>query len=96
MCSSDLASSRGMAGRASGMGGILRLRCGFRSGHDPVVDVALHVGQAEIAPREAVGEPLVVHAHEVEQGGLPRVGLSGQCDHHGHDKQLLWFLFQII
>src|SRR6516165_4481629 len=41
-----------------------------RSGEDRPDDVAVDVGQAEVAPLESVREPLVVDAEEVEQRGL--------------------------
>src|SRR3954454_13583674 len=41
-----------------------------RSGDDFVHHVALDVGEAEVAAGVAVGEALVVEAHELEDGGV--------------------------
>ena len=43
---------------------------GTRSGNDVVDDVAVDVGQAEVAAVVAVGEPFVIQAQEVEDGGV--------------------------
>src|SRR5262249_41249218 len=43
------------------------------SGHDVLYDVALDVGEAEVAPGVAEGQLLVVEAEQVQDGGVPVV-----------------------
>jgi len=50
------------------------------SGEDGFDDVAVDVGEAEIAALEPVGESLVVDAEEVEDGGLEVVHVDGVTD----------------
>ena len=44
---------------------------------DPVDDFSFYVGEAEVAAGVAVGEFLVVDAHEVEDGGVEVVEVDG-------------------
>src|SRR5262245_38823899 len=46
------------------------------SGKDRLDDIAVDVGEAEIASRVTIGEPLVVQAKQVENGGVEVVGMN--------------------
>ena len=50
-----------------------RLRCSCK---DVVHDASVHVSQAEVATTVAVGEPLVVEAHEVHDCGVQVVDVN--------------------
>src|SRR4051812_20973020 len=50
------------------------------SGEDVCHHAAVHVGEAEIAALEAVGEPLVVEAELVEERGVEIVDVDGVFD----------------
>lgn len=50
---------------------------GKASGEQPLNHLAMHVGEAEVATLEAVGELGVVHAEEVEDGGVEVVNGHG-------------------
>src|SRR4051794_20308323 len=51
------------------------------SGEDALDDLAVHVGEAEVAARVAVGEPGVVQAHQVEDRGVEVVDMHGVFGH---------------
>src|SRR4051794_27477457 len=51
-----------------------------RSGQDGLDDLAVDVGQAEVATLEAVGQARVVDAQEVQQRGLEVVDVDGVLD----------------
>ncbi len=51
---------------------------GIALGQDFLGHVAMHVGQAEVAAGVAVGEPLVIEAEEVQDGGVQGRG-CGLC-----------------
>src|SRR5260221_11989188 len=54
--------------------------CAGTSGQDVLHDVAVHVGQAEVAALEAVGEALVLDAQQVQHGRLEVVHVHGLLD----------------
>ena len=46
------------------------------SGQDPGDDLAVHVGQPHVAAAEAVGQPLVVDAQQMQHRGVQVVDLD--------------------
>lgn len=46
------------------------------SGEDLVHDAAVHVGEPEVAPLEPVGQPLVVEAELMQDGGVQIVNVD--------------------
>ncbi len=61
-----------MNGHATNFNGLLS--------QDLTHDVAMHVGQAEIAAAVAIRQPLVVEAHEVQNGGVQVVDVDAVLD----------------
>ena len=50
-------------------------------GENGLHDMAVDIGEAVVAPLEFVGEPLVIDAQEMKQGGLEVVNVNGVfCD----------------
>ena len=52
---------------------------GRESGEQFLNDVPVHVGQPEVAALEAVGQPLVVEAQQVQERGVQIVDVDAIC-----------------
>src|SRR6185437_5230384 len=52
----------------------------LESGQNLVDDIAINVGQPIVAPAPAVGQPLVVHAHQMQQRGVQIVDVDFVLD----------------
>lgn len=52
----------------------------FVSGDDVMGDIAVNVGQTEVAAAEAVDEFLVIQAEQVQHGGVQIVEMDFACD----------------
>ena len=56
------------------------LTCGRISRQDLARHAAAHVGQAEVAAAVAVGQPLVIEAHQVQDRGVQVVDVHAVLD----------------